>query len=588
MIDILKEKIKIIKSLSDNNEICNVLNLLLKEVNLFNIHNLHLEIKSPVRNFSIEPLNHTFGIRLGIKRTENTINIGDWIINQIKTRSTTYLLYFLIMKESLVHFIEQELSDTDEAILNIISLIFIKQYFLIKTLDNPMMKAVDHRIYQDEYISGIHYIQFDNLANILFIKNLSYNDIFVKFYELKETKKLSNNELFQEFRKWVLGFISDFDVIAPIVLSKALFPTLELLTELNHKEANAEKIAEILDLHPNTIRYQFRSIFEKYTVLWRSILNSEQLKLHDYFLKIVLPEGNFEQVYDLLYRIPYNKSIYIGETDTSKILYCPSLISPHLVAEQLNNKLTKLINKNQIVEFNLQQIRERFHYGTFTHEPINPSFKYFQNLLINNDTINNLIPMTIAHEKIEDFSLEFEDDDKTVDYNLLYFLSIIRSKYLLKQGYNVFVNELPHLYKLNNIEINDNLAGSFLLNKLEIRSLQKGLLTYAFFIRTYAPLAPDVLIFEIPTLNKHYGKTLPETIQQLKKFSFLAQITIADRQIYTIPGLNHNHPIANLIKQVLDKNGLDSYLYTIRLKESRFIPLHDLYDYKSQKWKTKI
>jgi len=585
MIDNFKEKVKTIKNLSDNNDICNVLNDLLNEIIQFTKQKLNLEIKRSIGKFSMESLNQSFGVNLGIKRKENIISIGNWVINQIETRSTTYLIYFLIMKESLVHFFDDTITKTDEAILNIITILWIKHYFSIKTLDNPMIKAINHRIYQDDLIAGKHFIQFLNISDILFIKNISFEKAFTKFYELKQQLKLSENDLFQEYRKWVFIFISDFDVIAPIVLSKTLLPTLELLTKLNHKEANAERISEILDLHPNSVRYQFRSIFEKYIVLWRPVLNSERLKLHDYFLKIILPEGNFESVYNLISQIPYNKSIYIGETETNKILYCPSLISPHLVSEQLNVKLTKLLNKKQIIDFNLQQIRERFQYGTITHERINPTLEYFQNLLLNDSNMKNLIPLTIAHEKLENFSLEFDDDDQTVDYNLLYFLSILRNKYLLKQGYNVFVNELPNLYKINNIEINDNLAGSVLLNQLEIRALKKGLLTYVFFIRSFAPLAPDVLIFEIPTLNKRYGKTLPETIHHLQKFSFLAQISIADREIYIIPGLNHNHPIANLIQQVLDKNGLESTFYTIRMKESRFIPLHDLYDYDKQKWK---
>ncbi|MBN1330765.1 MAG: hypothetical protein JXA54_14935 [Candidatus Heimdallarchaeota archaeon] len=584
MIENLKEKIGSISNLSEIEDIRNILNSLLTEVLQFNAQKLKLKDTLSPHSFSFLSFEQSFGVTLGVKRNNNEIILNKWLIDALKTRSTTYLMYFIIIKESLVHFFNEKLTETDEAILNIISILWIKHYFLIKTLDNPMIKAVNHRIYQEEDIAGKHYLQFDNISNILFIKNISFEKVFAKFYELKELQKLSENDLFQEFRKWAFSFISEFDVISPIVLSKRFLPTLELLTKLNHKDANAETIAEILKLHPNSIRKQFRSIFEKYIVTWRPIINSEQLKLHDYFLKVIIKNGNFNDIYNTISKIPYNKSVYVGESDTYKIIYCPSLICPHLVSEQLNAKLTKLMNKNEIVDFNIQQIRERFHFGTITHNPINPTIDYFQKILQNEKEIKELIPMTIAQERIENFSLEFDDEDKTVDYNLLYFLSILRSKYLLKQGYNVFVAELPHLYKINNIDVNDNLAGSVLLNRLEIRALKKGLLTYVFFIRSFAPRAPNVLIFEIPTLNKNYGKTLKDTIYQLQKFSFLAQITIADREIYIIPGLNHTHPISNLIKQVLDKNGLESLFYTIRLNESRFIPLHDLYDYNNQKW----
>ena len=56
--------------------------------------------------------------------------------------------------------------------------------------------------------------------------------------------------------------------------------------------------------------------------------------------------------------------------------------------------------------------------------------------------------------------MEFDDEDKSLDYNLLYFLSIIRGRNLLKQGYTVLPAELPKLYKRNNIPLHDNIAGS--------------------------------------------------------------------------------------------------------------------------------
>ena len=220
----------------------------------------------------------------------------------------------------------------------------------------------------------------------------------------------------------------------------------------------------------------------------------DMLKLHNYFLKVIVKnETQFDTIYDLIWKIPYNKSIYLGEYNDYKIIYCPSLTCPHLVTEQLNSKLTKLLNSRDILEYNLQLIRERYHYGSITTKQIYPSIDYFHNSLLNNKLNTSLHPYTFAHE-IEDFSMEFDDKDKILDFNLLYFLSILRGKYLLKQGYMVNTSELPKLYEINEIPIHDTYAQSIFLAKIELRAKKRGIIDYAFFMRSYAPRNPDVLI----------------------------------------------------------------------------------------------
>jgi hypothetical protein len=308
------------------------------------------------------------------------------------------------------------------------------------------------------------------------------------------------------------------------------------------------------------------------------------LKLHNYFLKIIIKnEEIFDMIYNLVWKIPYNKSLYIGEYDNKKIIYCPSFICPHLVAEQLNSKLTKLLDNGELYEYNLQIIRERFHYGAITTKQIAPTLDYFRKSLENKKYEKSLHPYIFAHEK-EDFSMEFDDRDRLLDYNLLYFLSILRGKYLLKHGINTITAELPKLYKLNNIPIHDTYAKSIFLAKIELRAKKRGILSYAFFMRSYAPRARDVLIIELPIIDIQNSTSISDTVKRVQKFSFLGQIVISDRIIFTIPGINHKHPISDIIKNVITKQKLDSTFYTISLNERRVVALHDLYDYDSQKW----
>ncbi|MHA1505255.1 MAG: hypothetical protein ACTSPT_08705, partial [Candidatus Heimdallarchaeota archaeon] len=68
-----------------------------------------------------------------------------------------------------------------------------------------------------------------------------------------------------------------------------------------------------------------------------------------------------------------------------------------------------------------------------------------------------------------DASMEFDDDDIPFDYNLLYFLSILKNKYLLKSRYGVIVSELPRFYELNDIAISDVVSQTDFINQIEIR-----------------------------------------------------------------------------------------------------------------------
>jgi hypothetical protein len=52
-----------------------------------------------------------------------------------------------------------------------------------------------------------------------------------------------------------------------------------------------------------------------------------------------------------------------------------------------------------------------------------------------------------------------------------------------------------------------------------------------------------------------------------------------------LPGISHEHPVKNMIYETLKKEGIEPIFYTINLAKSRFVPLHDLFNYDEQKWK---
>ncbi|NHJ49388.1 MAG: hypothetical protein FK733_16480 [Asgard group archaeon] len=75
-----------------------------------------------------------------------------------------------------------------------------------------------------------------------------------------------------------------------------------------------------------------------------------------------------------------------------------------------------------------------------------------------------------------------------------------------------------------------------------------------------------------------------ELIDRLRVFGFLGQFQLHDRTIINLPGISHNHPVKDIIKDVLEEEGIEANFYTINLLKSQFVPLHDLFDFDEQKW----
>ena len=436
----------------------------------------------------------------------------------------------------------------------------------------------------DILISGIDYNLISNLLTILFIKNVSYVDVITTYLKIKQEFKPDENELYSKFREWVQSFIKDDDVIAPIYVRSRLVPIIDNLLELGYEKGTTAVFAKMLNVHENTARNYFREMMSNYSTFWRPIINVERMKLHNYFFKIVVKDQTkYDQLYELLWNIPYLKTIYIGEQNNQQILYSPSLVCPHLVTEQLTERLRKYETKG-IVEYSIQLIRERYILGTVTSDYFSPSIKTFRDLLSKSPPKTNIKKYTFSIEK-RDTSLEFDDDDIPFDYNLLYFLSILRNKYLLKSRYGVMVSELPKFFELNDITISDVVSQTDFINQIEIRARRRNLLSYALYMRSHRPRGSNVLICEIPNTDNFTDKKLEQLRKRLHVFAFLGMVILSDRAIFTIPGISHEHPIKKVIEEILVKEKIEFLFYTIRLSQAKFVPLHELYDFDAQKWK---
>jgi len=581
--EIILKNIELIENIEINDKLSieNQLILILKETinclsNYFN--------KKPIlqaKEITFEKLRENLGVNFGIQRSNEKIILANWILDlQLKTRS--YLLSFFILKESILHFFDGEIKEEDEAIINIISILLLVELMDITTLDNPMLSAIRSKIYSEE-IASISYAYWDKLLVLLMKKNIPFIDTLDEFQSIYGNKALSKSDKVKLFSDWVIKkTISVEVVISPIYTNLKLIDLIETLLKLGYEKSTTSLIAKKYKVSQKTITKRFKALNESYSTYWISNIKYEELNLHNYFFTITINKDINQKLIQMLTEIPYLNTLFQGFDDNSVKLYSPAFVCPHIIGEQLREKLRKMKNKKLITDYCIQLIREKFQYYSITNFPYNPTVETFKRLISSDDEY--LRKYCFYHQK-RSSTIPTKDKPIKLDYNMLYFLSIIIGKYLLQARYAVRINEFEKFYKENNISHTDVKAQTDLLYQNEFRAKKKDLLSFSLYMRNITVRGQEVLIFEIPTVENKSQEEINEIIKKLQVFSFLGQINLYDRYVFQIPGVSHTHPIRKVIQEILEQEGIPVSFYTIKLLKSKYVPLQDLYDYHQEKWK---
>lgn len=535
------------------------------------------------RKITIGNVMEEFGVRYGIIRNTNEIIFGDWIFNLRKTTKSNVLIY-IIIKESFMHFFNSPTNEVNETIINFISILWLQMHFGIKNKNNPIIITINRNIYPQSIAGKDHYF-FSSLLDLLFRKKIDFALVFSKITEINNEINIKESKIVNLFSGWIYtNAINDEDVIAPIIINRNHILIIDYFVKHGYNSKISD-IAKFLNKHENSIRHNIRQITSYYSASWQATINYEKLKLHNYFLKIRLEsKSNIEQLKDVLLKIPYLKNIYTGVATDENILYSPSFISPHIVAESIEEQLLKIEKKKQIKDFTLQLISEKYRYTTISSSlskiMIEPTIDTFKKLF-KDDHSNIPLKKYIFLQQIRDNS-PLINGLTTLDYNLLYFLSFLQQKYILGGRYGGWVHELPKFYEANNLSsINVEEIVNF-LSQIEIRARRRGILSFSLYIRP-PRRGSNVLIFETPLIESE--KDSLEIINKIRIFPRLGQFTLHNRLVFVLPGISHKHPVKGMIQETLEKEGLELIFYTINLAKSRFVPLHDLFDYDEQKWK---
>jgi len=543
---------------------------------------------SNYRKFHLGSVKTDFSVSYGISRSNDSITLADWIFDLPKMIKV-YILKFIIVKESILHYlnanIDYSFSEIEEVITNITTILLLAEVFSINAFDSPLIASIRARIYPFE-ICGKDNSFWDNLLRLLFLKKIPFSDVLELAKEIfsNRTVDISQGDIIKVFSKWIFDTtVKEEDVINPIYLTDRLITVVDQLLEFGYENGSAPNIASKIGIHENTVRNQMNYLTEHYSTFWRPELNLEKLNLNNYFLKIQMKDTNsFDKVNQILKNIPYVKNLYHGKYPENQILYSPQIFCPHVIANNLDAKLLELQKKDIIEDFTLQIVREKKHFAAISNYPFNPNKKTFQNLIEGKH--NQILRKYVFSHSKKEFSMEI-GDDVPFDYNLLFFLSILRNKYLLRSRYGVAIAELQKLFELNDISNVDVIKQTDFINQIEIRARKRGLLTYCLFIRSLTRKGSDILVTEIKDIDDYPKKLLDEVIEKLRVFSFLGQITLHDRIVHTMPGVSHQHYIKEIIQNELNKVNIKAEYYTIGIAQSRLISMHDLYDFDEQKWK---
>lgn len=581
-LDTLSKTVDEVASLSKNQEkkIISNLQFALQTTIDYLSKELPLKIITEIRKIELGKVKKENSLSFGIKRTKSKIIFGNWVFDLMLEKKNSLLFYF-ILKEALFHFLDFRENDIDEMVLNIISILFFVKLKNI-TLEHIQFIFITSQTITEE-IAGEDYQIWLNMIPLLVAKNIPFSDVFSFYLSLFQNMKSPNSIKGLKFKEWVIDqTFQEENYISPIYFTQKQFEIVERLFSLDYNQFSIKYLSKSLSLHPDTLRNRFRSL-HNYGSAWIANINFNKLKLNRYFLKIRTDgKTNFDSLGNFLLKNPYLKILYHGSNEDSKFYYSPRFYCPHFVAEQLTNTLIGYQDKNLIKNFSLQLIKKITHYNTFINSPLNPSITNFQKLL--NGEINQAKKFSISYFSLNN-TIDFSEDKTSLDRTLLYFLSLVKSRYLTKGKIAVELQQIDNFYKENDIPFIDDYSRTDFLNQQEIRSRRRGLLDYYFYIRNFTPRGSDILIIELSKDNSLDESSLETLIEKLRVFSFMGRLDLTNHVILTLPGISHIHPISSLIQDTIDQFAIDSHLFTINLLASRYSPFQDLFDYEEQKWK---
>jgi len=519
----------------------------------------------------------------GVVRKEKKLIFGKWI-DEVKPQiNSKYLWDFLIIRESLGFFIDDNLLFGNHALLlgfhlNLLAL----SYLQIKKPDSA--RDVKSLPIQARFLLQTEKKHDDELQSKLYSlieiinQGTTYkmlHNTFMSFIEDVEFDDIDSEEILDDLRRYLSK--DQEEITAPIFLKRTTSDILKYLIEVG-SDASASKIAEVLNVNQSTVTRQIAKLSSKFYTKWRLEKNYAKMGLYSYILIIRYPienEFNLKAIYDDLIKIKYFREFFEGRNDDFHFQYAV-IHCPHLISEKIAKRLSNYEQQGQIHSFEIKLLKNRSFRTTIVNKPFKSKITNFRKLINNKISSEKLVLWDIYQHN--DLNKEIIDEK---DQNVLSFMSFIVSKGLSQFGlFGSHVDELQRFLIVNNFDLNKIPECLTFLNKIQNRAIELGLIDYRINISLTGTASSNLCIFKIFDFENKFD----ELIEKISYFGWMILLNTIDCIYFIVLGPTYNNPITDEIKKIIAANGFDFECFSCKPKKFRYVDYKKLYDFSSNKW----
>ncbi len=523
----------------------------------------------------------------GVNRFNTKIIFGNWI-NKIKPDySRENIWEAVIIREAFSYFINENLLFNNlKELTNLFLNILIISYLLKKYSDKTKylkISSIRYRFRAEP--DGLHekekilFLKISSLLDEIINQGITYKLILETYLHLVEDyseEDFDIEELIDDFSRFISS--SPEEIAAPLNFRKRMTEILRELIFGGYK-TSALKIAENLEINQSTVSRQINKIVSRFYAKWRPMKNWKKLGLYPHIVIIRFKKTDNKKINSIskeLLKIRYIHQIYEGVNWDYFYLY--SIVNcPLIVINSIENKLINLAKNNQILSFDIKSILSRLDRTAISSKSIKPTLKNFEAL------IENKIPI----EKIAIWKSSWfhEDDlenlDKS-DENILRFLSVLKSNSIT--SYSVigcWVPEAKKMLKDNGYDLKNVHDCMNFFNKLQNTAMQRNILSYRLMISLNTS-SSNYLIIVIKTDPEN--KKVKKLVSDLSCFASITFFTSNNELIISLIGPEFNDSLSNIIQNRIKQDYNEFEIFSTNLKNWRFVPYHELYDFESKKW----
>ena len=395
-------------------------------------------------------------------------------------------------------------------------------------------------------------------------------------------KQLPLKSLIANFEAWFDDHeIELTDLALPIEMKSRYFQIVKLLLELGYQEGTAKNVGEKLDLQHDVINTAFKEMANDFVIFWRPQINYLLLRIYPFAFRVTLSDKKHREFFvQELRKIKYISTLN-EDTSTNECLFYSLIYCPHIVHNQFQELLEKLLKKGILKDYFFSMVKHRVNKWSLTDIHITSSEDSYEGLFTNPE----LFKLHSYEVFNETYTLSDMPQTKQAffDETVLAFLSILRGRHLTKGSYGVYVTELYDLCNKNEVDIKNSVKVTSFINQLDIRCRRLEILDYYLLAWKKTPYAGSLFFELIIDLE---NQEIIDYLSRLEVFGTLTKLVFYDRILLIFVGMASDHPFRSFVEKKLQEKNIEYFVYaTLAVDDFKNYPnYHLLYDFNENKW----